>query len=44
VILDVAVQELNPPEPPPPPDLRPAHFDKGRELMAKKKFKDASTS
>ncbi len=35
-----AVRDLNPPaRPPPPPDARVAHFEKGRDLLARKKFK-----
>jgi tetratricopeptide (TPR) repeat protein len=37
-----AVRDLRPElKPPAPPDERPAHFEKGRELMAKKQFSKA---
>jgi len=37
-----AVHDLRPDrKPPPPPDERPAHFEKGRDFMAKKQFPKA---
>jgi tetratricopeptide (TPR) repeat protein len=37
-----AVRNLRPEQkPPPPPDERPAHFEKGRDFMAKKQFPKA---